>query len=110
MGKTRRKARIEWKKRTRHERTEVAVRQIWETVDGRFRVVRSRSLYGLPTVWYAMRRAGDLRPEAVGNQRRGTRSVPPACGLQPPACSWVIISKHTKQATAKAAVERAAAQ
>lgn len=29
--------------------------RVWQSVDGRYRVVRARSLFGLPTVYYALR-------------------------------------------------------
>lgn len=47
-------ARLAWKRRARRQRTAAADRTIWESADGRFRVVRSQSLFGLPTVFYSL--------------------------------------------------------
>ena len=44
---------LAWKTRPRQEQTIAARRSIWESRDGRFRVVRSQSLFGLPTVFYS---------------------------------------------------------
>ena len=45
---------LDWNTRPRRERTIAAERTIWQTSCGRFRVVRSASLYGLPLVFYAL--------------------------------------------------------
>ncbi len=65
---------LRWKSRPKRERTVAAERTIWETADGRFRVVRSRSLYGLPLTFYAL---------TIG-----------AAG------EWAIVGRHRKRAPA----------
>lgn len=40
--------------RARREVNQCATRRIWRSRDGGYRVVESKSLYGLPTVFYAM--------------------------------------------------------
>jgi hypothetical protein len=71
---------VQWKARPRTEVTEVARRRIWESRCGQYRVVNSRSLYGLPDVFYAMRRMGPS--------------------------SWAIIRRHRKRRPAFLSCER----
>jgi len=69
----------------RTETTAVARRRIWESRCGRFRVVRSRYLYGrLPDVWYA----------CILDQSNGRTF-------------WAILSKHRRRKPAFAACQRA---
>ena len=74
---------LEWK-RMRRDQTMTSNRQIWESVCGQYRVIRSHIRYGdLPIVFYAMKL---------------TESHNRTC--------WDIISKHRKQNPATAAVEK----
>jgi len=50
--------------------TLTARKRTWESLCGRYRVVEAKSLYGLPTIWYAMFRVGLS------------------------SCTWDIISRH----------------
>ena len=74
------KTAIQWKAMPRTEVTITAKRRIWESHCGQYRVVNSRSLYGLPDVFYAMRR---MAPN-----------------------SWVIIRRHRKRRPAFRTCER----
>jgi len=44
---------LEWKPRGKRVDTELSTWTVWATTDGRYRVVRSVSKYGLPTRHYA---------------------------------------------------------
>jgi hypothetical protein len=76
--------RIDWHDRPKRNRTETARRTIWQSVDGRFRVVKSKSLFGLSTLFYAMRR-----------ERINGISV------------WSIVGRHRKRQPAFQTCERA---
>lgn len=65
---------LRWKTRPTRERTIAAERTIWQTSCGHFRVVRSQSLFGLPTAFYAM---------TIGT-----------------AGEWAIIGRHRKRGPA----------
>ena len=69
-----------WKSRCRRETNLVAHRRIWESRCGRYRVVHWRSLFGLPDVFYAMRR------------------MAPA--------SWAILRRHRERRPAMQTCER----
>ena len=71
---------MEFPKRPRIELTMTARRRIWRSKCGRFRVIESISLYGLPTVWYVMKI--DLYD------------------------SWSIASRHRKKSAAFKAAEK----
>lgn len=49
---------LEWKRGV-SSTTDTAERMTWISRCGRYRVTRSRSLYGLPTTFYAERSSGD---------------------------------------------------
>ena len=66
---------LRWKSRPIREQTIAADRTIWQTADGRFRVVRSRSLYGLPLVFYALTIGAAGEWAIVGRHRRRGRAM-----------------------------------
>jgi len=77
---------VDFVTRARVEQNAAARRRIWRSRDNRYRVVESKSLYGLPTTYYAM----------------------VYVGLD--ACQWDVISKHRKKARAVRACEQHAAK
>lgn len=80
---------IEWKKRRRHTTGAAAEYWILDSICGKWRVSESRSLFGYPTVFRAMRRDEIETPTG-------------------PRESWVILSAHRKLDPARAACELAA--
>ncbi|HVA50161.1 MAG TPA: hypothetical protein VNH11_27595 [Pirellulales bacterium] len=77
-----------WSRRPRRETTIVADRWIWRDRGGRYRVVRSRSRFGIrPDTWYALHLAD------LGGRR-----------------CWSILSRHRRRGAAFAACDRHAAR
>jgi len=61
-------------KRCRKQTTITARKRIWESRCGRYRVVEAVSLYGLPTIWYAMRLDGTCW-DIVSQHRKGDTAL-----------------------------------
>lgn len=61
------KQRLSWSKRARRDQTLTAKRRTWRSACGRYLVQESNSLFGLPTVYYAIDVFG---PTLLGRHRR----------------------------------------
>lgn len=81
---------IEFQKHGGRDETLTSKRRIWLTKCGRYRVVKSMSKYGLPTIYYAM----EYRDTPESNNFAGW--------------GWDIISKHRAKSAAFVACEKQA--
>jgi len=68
---------IRWPARARCDATDCARRRIWESRCGEYRVIEARSLFGLPTVYWALvRREAPLRGwDPISRHRRRQRAL-----------------------------------